>query len=108
MFPEYMACDTTFGVTKEQRNICISAGIDGHNKVFTAMRCFVPSKETKAYHWVMITALRHLVAGTTLSFNPCIACDQELANFQPLRAMMDNVPCLSKPRNRLDKYRLLT
>ena len=69
MFPEYMACDTTFGVIKEHRNLFVVAGIDGHNKVFTTISCFVTSKETKAYHWVMRTALHHLVTDTTLSFN---------------------------------------
>ena len=66
------------------------------------------SKETKAYHWAMKTALRYLVTDTTLSFNQCIACDQELAIYQSLCAMLDNVPCLNKSRNRLDKYQLLT
>ena len=50
LFPEYMACDTTFGVTKQQRNLFIVADIGGHNKVCTAMRCFITSKETKAYY----------------------------------------------------------
>ena len=34
-FPESWACDTTFGVTREQRNLFLIAGIDGNNKVFT-------------------------------------------------------------------------
>ena len=33
-FPKYWAFDTTFGVTKEQRNLFLVAGIDGNNKVF--------------------------------------------------------------------------
>ena len=36
-FPEYMAYDTTFGVTKEQRSMFVVAGIDGHNKLLTTM-----------------------------------------------------------------------
>ena len=50
LFPEYMACDTTFGVTKEQKNLFVVDVINGHNKMFTVKRCFLPSKETKAYH----------------------------------------------------------
>ena len=34
-FPEFWACETAFGVTKEQRNLFLVAGIDGNNKVFT-------------------------------------------------------------------------
>ena len=64
--------------------------------------------ETKAYHWAMRTDLQNLVKDTTLSFNQCIACDQELSIYQPLRAMIDNVPCLNKSHNRLDKFYLLT
>ena len=42
MIPEYMACDTKFGVTRDERNLFVVTGIDGHNKVFTAMRFFMP------------------------------------------------------------------
>ena len=108
MCPEYMACDTTFGVTKEQRSLFVIARIDGHNKVFTNMRYFMCSKETKAYHWAMKTELRHLVIDTTLSFNQCIACDQEISIYQPVREMMENIPCLDESCNRLDTYHLLT
>ena len=77
MFPEHMAYDTTFGVTKEQKNLFVVDGIDGNNKVFTTMRCFMTSKETKVYYWVMRTDLRHLVTDKILSFNQCISCDQD-------------------------------
>ena len=39
--------------------------------------------------------------------NQCIACDQEISMYQPLRAMMDNSDCLKLSCNRLDKYHLL-
>ena len=108
MFPEFLACDTTFGVTKEQRNLFLFAGIDGNNKVFTAFRCFMPSKETRAYNWALRVALRHLLSDHILSYNQCVASDQELAMYQPLRAMMEHVPCMYNSRHRLDKYHLLT
>ena len=66
LFPEHMACDTIFGVTRKHRDMFVVAGINGHNKLFTAMRCFMPSKETKACQWAMITVLRHLVTDTIL------------------------------------------
>ena len=107
MFPEFLACDTTFGVTKEQRNLFLFAGIDGNNKVFTAFRCFMPSKETRAYNWALRVAFRHLLGDSILSYNQCIASDQELAMYQPIRAMIGAVTCLNKSRHRLDKYHLL-
>ena len=50
LFPEYMDCDNTFGVTKKSSNLSVVAGIDGHNKVFIDILCFISSKETKASH----------------------------------------------------------
>ena len=55
----------------------------------------------------MRTVLRHIITDTTLSFNQCIACDQKTAIYQPLRAVVDNVPCLNKSHNSLNKYYLL-
>ena len=72
------------------------------------MRCFMPLKEAKTYHWGTRTTLRHLVTYSTLSFEICITCDQELTIYQSLRAMFQNVICLYKYRNRLDTYNLLT
>ena len=108
MFPEFMACDTTFGVTKEQRNLFLFAGVDGNNKTFTAMRCFMPSKELRAYNWAMRAALPILITQKTLSLNHCIASDAEYAIYTPLRSMMINVSCLNKSCHRLDKYHLFT
>ena len=68
----------------------------------------MPSKKKKACHWAMITFFRYIVTDTTLSFNQYIAYDQETAIYQPLRKMTENVPCLYKCRNRLEKYHLLT
>ena len=102
-----MGCDTTFGVTKEQRNLFLFAGVDGNNKVFTVFHCFVPSKEARAYHWDLRSALPHLLTEVTLSYNRCITTDQDQAMYQPFIYIMDNVPCLSKSRYRLDNYHLL-
>ena len=41
-FPEFWVCDTTIGVTQEQRNWFLVAGIDGNNKVLTIFRYFMP------------------------------------------------------------------
>ena len=46
MYPEFFACDTTFGVTKEQRNLFLFAGIDGNNKTFFSILLFYAIKRT--------------------------------------------------------------
>ena len=108
MFPEFLACDTTFGVTKEQRNLFLFAGIDGHNKTFTLMHCFMPSKEMRAYNWAIRVAFPKLVTKATLSYNQCISSDGEIGIYQPLRSMMSYVPYMNKSSHRLDKYHLFS
>ena len=39
IFPEFLACDVTFGVTKERRNLFLISGVDANNKVFTCFHC---------------------------------------------------------------------
>ena len=44
IFPDFLACDVTFGVTKERRNLFLLAGVDGSNNVFTCSHCYMPPK----------------------------------------------------------------
>ena len=107
MFSEFLGCDTTFGVTKERRNLFLIAGIDANNKVFTCFHCFMPSKQARAYHWALRVAARHLLTDNVLSLNQCIVCDQELTMYQPLRERILNSNCLKQSCNQLDKHHLL-
>ena len=107
-FPEFWAYDTTFGVTKEQRNLFLIAGIDGNNKVFTILRCFMPSKEARAYNWALRMAFINLIGERALSLNQCIASDAEEAMYNPVRGMIHNDPCFNKSHHRLDKFHLLS
>ena len=108
MFPEFLACDTTFGVTKEQRNLFLFAGIDGNNKTFTLMHCFMPSKEMRAYNWAIRVAFPQLVTTATLRFNQCISSDGEIGIYQPLQSMMSYVDYMNNASHRLDKYHLFS
>ena len=108
MFPEFLACDVTFGVTKEQRNLLMMVGIDGNNKIFPAMHCFMPSKELRAFNWAFNVALPFLLTPQSLKYNQTISTDSELAMYQPLRAMMDQPTCLENSNHRLDKYHLFS
>ena len=104
---ECMACDTTFGVTKEQRNLFLFGGIDDTKKLFSIFRHFIPSKEARAHNWALSVAFRHLVGEKILSSNQCIASDQDLVMYSPIRSMIDFLPCLQNFTLCLDKYHLL-
>ena len=108
MFPEYWACDTTFGVTKEQKKLFLCAGLDDEIKTFPLLHCFMPSKLIRAYTWAIKIALPTLLTRNTLSYNCCVSSDSELAIYTPLRSMMDNDIYLNKSCHRLDKYHLFT
>ena len=88
MFPEFLSCDVTFGVTKERRNLFLIAGVDANNKVFTCFHWFIPSKQARASHWTLRVAAIHLLTDNVLSFSQCIAYDQEIFMYQPLTQMM--------------------
>ena len=77
MYPEFLAADITFGVNKQRRELFLVAGVDGRNKVFTAFRCFIPSKQEYAYTWIINQAMPHLLTSNVLKYNQCIATDQE-------------------------------
>ena len=77
--PQFLACDITFGVNKQKRELFLVAGCDGRNKTFTAFRCFIPSKQEQAYTWIINEALTHILTSETLRFNQCISCDQEFS-----------------------------
>ena len=69
----------------------------------------MPSKEARAFNWALRSALVQLLTSNILKLNQCVACDQKLAMYQPLRAMMaENQSSLSRSCSRLDKYHLLT
>ena len=105
IFSEFLGCDVTFGVTKERIKLFLIAGIDVNNKIFTCFHSFMPSKQASACHWDLRVVERHFLL--TLSLNQCIACDQELAMYQPLREIMINNNFLKRSCSQLDKYFLL-
>ena len=77
------------------------------NKVFTALHCFMPSKQMRAFSWAFNVAARHLLTDDVLELNSCLACDGESAMFGPLRSMMRNKSgCFAFSKNRLDKFHL--
>ena len=75
MFPEFLGVNVTFGGCIERRNLFRFCGIDGNMKVFSAMNCFMPSKQHCAYIWCCQVAFKELVTIEVLSWNRCIASD---------------------------------
>ena len=81
--------------------------IDRNNKFFTIFRCFIPSKEARAYNWALRIAFKNLVGELALSFNQCISSDAEEVMYGPIRGMIHTVPCITKSNHRLDKFHVL-
>ena len=90
MYPEFLAADITYGVNKEKRDLFLVVGIDGYNKVFTAFRCFIPSKQEHAYTWILNEAMPRLISNNVLKFNQCISSDQEFALNRSIETSIDS------------------
>lgn len=76
-YPEYVACDVTFGVNRNQRNLALCAVVDSNNHVSTFLRCLMPSKERRAYNWLFSVAFPFLL-GSTLSKVSVLSMDNEV------------------------------
>ncbi len=96
MYPEWMAIDGTFGVNKQKRSLLTSTGYDGERKSFVGFRCFMPSKQKRAYSWAIGKALPFLV-GDSIQFNQIITCDMEDALCN---AIQENINDPSSPLHR--------
>lgn len=48
-YPEYIACDVTFGLNRNQRNVALLAVVDGEMKVSTVLRALMPSKQQSCF-----------------------------------------------------------
>ena len=78
MFPEFIAVDGTFGMNLQKRSLLTANGYDADKKSFIDFRCFIPSKQKKAYRWAIGKAMPFLV-GSAIRYNQVIACDMEQA-----------------------------
>ena len=107
MFPEFLAGDMTFGLNRQKRNLYVITGIDGHNKIFTAFRCWMPSKQKAAYTWVLKIAFPQLVGIHTTSRIHCLASDDEPAMVDAINDAINSPDSsMSKVKHRLDYYHL--
>lgn len=109
MFPEFFGLDVTFGVNTEKREELVVAGVDGNNKVFTSFRCFMPSKQEKAYSWVIKEAMPFLLSEKVLKYTSCIASDQEPGIISAVDSGINSIERQSFKftKHRLDYYHLV-
>ena len=106
MYPEWMAIDGTFGVNKQKRSLLTATGYDGERKSFVGFRCFMPSKQKRAYSWAIGKALPFLV-GEAIEFNQVITCDMEDALCNAIREHINDPSSpLHKSKIRIDFYHI--
>jgi hypothetical protein len=107
MFPEFVACDLTFGVNRQRRPLFVMSGVDGHKRTFTGMRCLMPSKTKKAYVWVFDVALTFLIGTNAVNAMQCISTDNEEALLSAIEQSKQLSSGLPKHlKHRLDFYHL--
>ena len=109
MYPEFLAGDITFGVNRERRELLLLAGIDGRHRIFTAFRCFIPSKQEQAYTWIFKEAIPHLLTNNVLKYNSCMASDNEAALVNAENSsILSNKESFKFSKLRLDCYHAFT
>jgi hypothetical protein len=106
MFPEYIAADLTFGTNSQQRSLFISAGVDGNGKVFTSLRCFMPSQQLKAFQWIFNIAFASLIGEETMKNIHLFTSDQEYNLVQSVKSLTIPKGLLETAVHRYDKYHI--
>ena len=105
MYPEFLGADITFGVNRQKRELLLVVGIVVNNKVFTAFRCFIPSKQEHPYTWIFNEAIPHLLTNDVLKYNQCISTDNELnLNTAVESSVVSNKQSFNNTRLRLDCF----
>ena len=90
MFPEYLSVDTTFGLNKQKRAMFMAVGTDGNNKVFTAFRSWMPSRQKSAFFWTMNQAMPILLGTNTSRKIKMISSDSELSLVQAIKGSINS------------------
>jgi hypothetical protein len=108
-FPEYVACDITFGVNRNQRNLALAVVVDGNNRVSTCMRCLMPSKERRAYSWLFSVAFPFLLGSSNLKKVSVMAQDNETNLNQAFISSVRSKNCGWSPYSklRLDAFHMV-
>ena len=89
MFPEYLAFDTTFGLNRQHRSLFLAVGIDGRNEIFSAFRCWMPSKQRAAFFWTISQAMPFLFGSALRGKHKIISSDSELSLVQAIKGSIN-------------------
>ena len=90
MFPEYLAFDTTFGLNRQRRSLFLAVGIDGRNEIFSAFRCWMPSKQRAAFFWTISQAMPFLFGPALRGKHKVISSDSELSLVQAIKGSINS------------------
>jgi hypothetical protein len=83
-FPEVFVMDVTEKTNVEKRGTFIVTGIDGNNKIFIALHCFMPNGFMETYDWIYDYAFPLLVGEDAIANNEVVLTDGEYALYDPL------------------------
>ena len=90
MFPEYLSFDTTFGLNRQRRSLFLAVGTDGSNKVFSAFRCWMPSKQKSAFYWTISQAMPFLFGKSLAGRHKVISSDSELSLVEAIKGAINS------------------
>mmetsp|Transcript_15000 Transcript_15000/g.28232 ORF Transcript_15000/g.28232 Transcript_15000/m.28232 type:complete len:809 (-) Transcript_15000:162-2588(-) len=83
-FPEIFMMDVTEKTNIEKRGTFVVTGIDGNNKIFIALHCFMPNGFMETYDWIYDYAFPLLVGEHVIEHNEIVVTDGEYALYDPL------------------------
>jgi hypothetical protein len=107
-FPEVFVMDVTEKTNIEKRGMFIVTGIDGNNKIFIALHCFMPNGYLESYNWIYDYALFPLLVGDdVLRNNQIVITDGEFALYDPLVNLAQTDSPWSGTKHLLCEYHLL-
>lgn len=77
-FPEIFVMDVTEKTNIEKRGTFVVTGIDGNNKIFIALHCFMPNGFMETYDWIYDYAFPLLVGEHIITDNGMVVrnCDE--------------------------------
>ena len=83
-FPHLISADVTERTNAEKRSLYLFTGLDGNNKIFPALHCFMPNCSSEQYGWIYEYAFPDLVGKDVVKRNEVFITDGETAMYETL------------------------
>jgi hypothetical protein len=106
-FPELFVMDVTEKTNVEKRGLFVVTGVDGNNKIFVALHCFMPNGLLESYDWIYDYAFPLLLGDTTISNNEVTITDGEVALYAPLVNLTQTASPWQGTKHLLCEYHLV-